>query len=69
MLNAMMENENKGFANIIIPFVILFIMKLIAQINIVFFKIKGTCLKYINTRNNPLLSKSTLKYLVYCQVF
>ena len=37
MLNTMMENENKRFANISIPFVILFIMKLIAQINILFF--------------------------------
>ena len=41
------KNENKHFANISI----LFVMKLIAQIN------------------NQLLSKSTLKYLVYCQVF
>ena len=30
MLNTMMENENKRFANISIPFVIFFIMKLIA---------------------------------------
>ena len=41
------KNENKHFANISI----LFVMKLIAQIN------------------NQLLSKSTFKYLVYCQVF
>ena len=40
MLNAMMENENKHFADISIPFVILFIMKLIAQINIFFPKLK-----------------------------
>ena len=37
MLNIMMENENKRFANISIPFLILFVMKLIAQINIIFF--------------------------------
>ena len=37
MLNTMIENENKRFANISIPFVILFIMKLIAQINILLF--------------------------------
>ena len=33
----MMENENKRFANISISFFILFIMKLIAQINVLFF--------------------------------
>ena len=45
-------------------------MKLIAQINILFFqKTEVTFLKYINTRNNQLLSKSTLKYPVYCQDF
>ena len=73
MLNTMMVNENKRFANTSIPFVILFIMKLIAQINILFFpKLKVLAwsdLKYINKRNHPLLSKSKLKYLVYCQVF
>ena len=37
MLNTMMKNQNKRFANISIPFVILFIMRLIAQINILFF--------------------------------
>ena len=37
MLNNMMENENKRFANISIPFLILFITKLNAQINILFF--------------------------------
>ena len=37
MLNTMMKNESKRFANISIPFVKLFIMKLIAQINILFF--------------------------------
>ena len=37
MLNAMMENENKRFADISISFVILFIVKLIAQINILSF--------------------------------
>ena len=36
MVNTMVENENKRFANISIPFVIPF-MKLIAQINILFF--------------------------------
>ena len=36
MLNAMMENENKPFASISILFLILFIMKLIAQIKILF---------------------------------
>ena len=73
MLNTMMENENKRFANISIPFLLIFIMKLIAQINILFFpKLKvlpWSDLKYINKRNHPLLSKSKLKYLVYCQVF
>ena len=34
MRNTMMENENKGLANISIPFLTLFIIKLIAQINI-----------------------------------
>ena len=37
MLNTMIENENKRFTNISISFLILFIMKLIAQINILFF--------------------------------
>ena len=37
MLNTMMENGNKFFANISISFLILFIMKLIAQIKILFF--------------------------------
>ena len=37
MLNTVLENENKRFANISIPFVILFVMKLIEQINILFF--------------------------------
>ena len=37
MLNTMMENENKSSANISIPFVKHFVMKLIAQINIFFF--------------------------------
>ena len=37
LLNTMMESENKCFANISIPFNILFIMKLIAQINALFF--------------------------------
>ena len=37
MLNTMMEHENKDFANISIPFRILFIMKLIAEINILLF--------------------------------
>ena len=73
MLNTMMENENKRFANISIPFLLIFVMKLIAQINILFFpKLKVLAwsdLKYINKRNHPLLSKSKLKYLVYCQVF
>ena len=36
MVNVMMENENKSFTNISIPFVILYIMKLIAQINVLF---------------------------------
>ena len=36
MLNTMMENENKRFASISIPFLILFIMKLIAQSKILF---------------------------------
>ena len=70
MLNTVMENENKLFASISILFLKLFIMKLIAQIKILFFpEIEGICLKYTNKRNNPLLSKSALKYLVYCQVF
>ena len=42
MVNTMMEYENKRFANISIPFVILFIMKLIAQIKIPL--IEGTLL-------------------------
>ena len=62
MLNYMMENENKYFASVSMSFLIFFTMKLIAQFNFFF-------LKYTNKRNNPLLSKSTLKYLVYCQVF
>ena len=37
MLNTLMENEKKRFANISIPFIIFIIMKLIAQINILFF--------------------------------
>ena len=37
MLNTMMENENKRFANISIPSVILVTMKLITQINVFFF--------------------------------
>ena len=37
MLNTMMENEKKRFASISIPFLILFVMKLIAQIKILFF--------------------------------
>ena len=38
MLNAMMENENKRFAGISIPFLMIFIMKLITQIKIPKFK-------------------------------
>ena len=63
MLNTIMENENKLFASISILFLKLFKMKLIAQIKIYI------CLKYTNKRNNALLSKSALEYLVYCQVF
>ena len=37
MLNTMMENENRRFVNISTPFLTLFIMKLIAQTNILFF--------------------------------
>ena len=37
MLSTMMENEDKRFTNISIPFLILFVMKMIAQINILFF--------------------------------
>ena len=37
MLNTMMENENKRFASISVPFLVLFIMKLIAQIKILLF--------------------------------
>ena len=37
MLNTMMENESKYFASVSIPYLILFIMKLIAQIKIPFF--------------------------------
>ena len=37
VLNTMIDNENKRFTNISISFLILFIMKLIAQINILFF--------------------------------
>ena len=70
MLNIIMENENKLFASISILFLKLFIMKLIAQIMILFFpEIEGIYLKYTNKRKNPLLSKSALKYLVYCLVF
>ena len=36
MLNTMMENENKLFANISIPFLILVTVRLIAQIKILF---------------------------------
>ena len=36
MLNTMMENETTPFTNISIPFLMLFVMKLIAQINILF---------------------------------
>ena len=70
MLNSMMENENKRFASISIPFHTLFIMKLIPQIKVLFSpQIKHLCLKYTIQRINPLLSKSKLKYLVFCQVF
>ena len=69
MLNDMMENENKRLASISITFLILFIMKLIAQIKIMIIKIEGICLKYTNERNNPLLSKSTLKNQLCCLVF
>ena len=62
MLNIMIENENKRFANHSIRFLILSIMKLISQINILLFP-------KLKVSYNPLLSKSTLKYLVYCQVF
>ena len=37
MLNTTMKNENKRFANLSIPFVIFFKMKLSAQINTLFF--------------------------------
>ena len=37
MLNTMMKSESKRFANISIPFLILFITKSIAQIDILFF--------------------------------
>ena len=37
MLHTMMENEIKRFANISIPFLVLFIMKLIFQIHVLFF--------------------------------
>ena len=40
MLNTMMENENKRFASISVPFLILFIMKLIAGIKNFFPKLK-----------------------------
>ena len=70
MLNTIMENENKLFASISILFLKLFIMKLIAKIMILFFpEIEVIYLKYANKRKNPLLSKSALKYLVYCLVF
>ena len=69
MLNTMMENENKHFASISIPFLILFTMKLIAQIKTLYSLNLSICLKYTNKINNPLLSKSTLKCLVYFQVF
>ena len=60
MLSTTIENENKCFANISIPFIILFLMKLIAQVNIIFFlKLKVLVLKYICKRNNPILSKFT----------
>ena len=36
-LNTIMENENKRFASISVPFLVLFIMKLIAQIKIFLF--------------------------------
>ena len=36
MLNTIMENESKRFANVSILFLIRFIMRLIAQINIHF---------------------------------
>ena len=36
-VNTMMKNENERFANISIPFLALFIVKLIAQINILLF--------------------------------
>ena len=68
MLNTIMEKENKLFASISILFLKHF-MKLIAQIKILFPEIEGICLKYTNKRNNQLLSKSVLKYLVYCQAF
>ena len=47
MLNTMMENENKRFASISVPFLTLFIMKLIPQIKVLFSpQIKHLCLKY-----------------------
>ena len=68
MLNTMMGNENKRFANISIVYT--FYNKIDCPSYILFPpKLKVTCLKYINKRNNPLLSNSTLKYLVYYQVF
>ena len=66
MLNAMMKNENKRFTNTSIPLCILFIVKLIAQINALFFL--NCRYFYVNKINNTLLSKSTLKYLVCFQV-
>ena len=37
MLNTIMENEKKRFADISIPFLILLIMRLISQIKVLFF--------------------------------
>ena len=50
MLNTMMQNENKRFTNISISFLVLFIMKLIAQINVLFFPKLSAFLKYINKK-------------------
>ena len=55
MLNTMMENENKRFINISIPFLVLFIVKLTTQINIPFFpKLK------------VLVSNIQIKEIIYC---
>ena len=64
MLNTVMENENKSFANILIPFVKLFIIKLIAQINIIFFQNWWYLSYYVNCQEIFSWLSSFLRFFV-----